>query len=284
MPGRDEETPGGGITEKSNPRTRELDRLPLEAVLERILHEDATVARAVRSALPSIRGAAELLLDVLGSGGRWFNLGAGTSGRLGVMDAAELPPTFGLAPDRVQGVIAGGAPALERAIEGAEDDAAAASADLAALGFAPTDALVALSASGRTPYVVGGARHARSLGARTIGLTCNPDSPLCAAVELPVVVEVGPEALTGSTRMKGGLAQKMVLHTLSTAVMIRLGRVRGNLMSEIRCVNSKLRTRAVSILREAYGLSAEEAERSLEEAQGSLRQALDRLEEERGRR
>jgi N-acetylmuramic acid 6-phosphate etherase len=284
MPSQDEErTPATlGITEKANPRTQGLDHLPLEEVLERIVGEDATVADAVRVALPAIRGAAEILVDVLGSGGRWFNLGAGTSGRLGMLDAAEIPPTFGLPPDRVQGVIAGGPAAMERAIEGAEDDADAAVADLASRGFGSSDALVALSASGRTPYVLGGVRYARSLPARTVGVTCSPRAPLVRAVELPIVLEVGPEVLAGSTRMKGGLAQKMVLHTLSTAVMIRLGRVRGNLMSEIRGVNSKLRARAVSTLSRVGRLSPEEAERRLEEAAGSLRQALDRLEREGG--
>ena len=264
-------------TEQPNPRTEDLDRLPLEGILERILEEDASVPEAVRQALPSIRRAAELLVDVLRAGGRWVNVGAGTSGRLGVLDAAEIPPTFGLAPDRVQGLIAGGTKALQGAVEGAEDDPQAAVQDLSDLELTRNDAVVALSASGRTPYVLGAVAHARGIGARTVGITCDPASPLAADVDAPVVVVVGPEAVAGSTRLKGGLAQKMVLHALSTAAMVRLGRVRGNLMSDIRTGNRKLWTRAVSTLIRVGRISHEEAERRLDEAGGDLRSALDRL-------
>jgi N-acetylmuramic acid 6-phosphate etherase len=282
MPGeREERTPRSrGITEEPNPRTAALDRLPLREILARIVEEDAGVPEAVRSALADLERAAEALVEVLGSGGRWFNLGAGTSGRIGVADAAEIPPTFGLERDRVQGVIAGGAAALGRSIEGAEDDSEAGAADLAARGLSRADAVVALSASGRTPYVLGGVQYARSLGARTIGITCNPESPLAAQADLPVVIAVGPEALAGSTRMKGGLAQKMALHALSTAAMVRLGRVRGNLMTEIRASSSKLRARAVRTLARLGAISFEEAGRRLDDARGSLRDALDRLERE----
>lgn len=272
------------ITEQPNPRTQDLDRLPLEEVLERILEEDACVPEAVRRGLPAILAAAEALLEVLRSGGRWFNLGAGTSGRIGVLDAAEIPPTFGLEPDRVQGVIAGGAAALERAIEGAEDHPENAAAELDQRGLSAGDALVAISASGRTPYTLGGLRYARRVGARTVGVTCTPGSPLAEEVELPVVTVVGPEVLAGSTRMKGGLAQKMVLHSLSTAVMARLGRVRGNRMSEIRGVTRKLQTRAVITLSSIGGIPLDEAERRLNEVGGSLREALDRVESERSSR
>ncbi len=274
--------PPGIVTEQPNPRTRDLDRLPLGEVLERIVEEDATVAGAVRAALPEIRRAAEVLIEVLRGGGRWFNLGAGTSGRLGVLDAAEIPPTFGLEPDRVQGVIAGGEAALARAVERAEDDPRAAERDLAARGFGSGDALVALSTSGRTPYVLGGVAYAKRVGARTIAITCDPDAPLAAEVEIPVVVTVGPEVIAGSTRLKGGLAEKMVLHALSTAAMVQLGRVYGNLMSDIRAVTAKLRTRAVAILMRVGPLDPREAERLLDEAGGSLRRALDLLEKESG--
>jgi N-acetylmuramic acid 6-phosphate etherase len=269
------------VTEQPNPRTEDLDQLPLEGVLERILEEDACVAEAVWRSLPQIRAAAEALLEVLGCGRRWFNLGAGTSGRIGVLDAAEIPPTFGLEPDRVQGLIAGGAAALERAIEGAEDHAEAAAEELDARGLAAGDALVGLSASGRTPYTLAGVRYARGVGARTVGVTCTPGSPLAEEVELPVVTVVGPEVLAGSTRLKGGLAQKMVLHTLSTTVMVRLGKVRGNRMSEIRGVTRKLQTRAVLTLCSVGGVPLDDAERRLEAAGGSLREALDRLERAR---
>ncbi|MEE8558030.1 MAG: N-acetylmuramic acid 6-phosphate etherase [Myxococcota bacterium] len=264
-------------TEQPNPRTEDLDRLPLEGILERILEEDASVPEAVRRALPSIRRAAELLVDVLRAGGRWVNVGAGTSGRLGVLDAAEIPPTFGLAPDRVQGLIAGGTKALQGPVEGAEDDPRAAAQDLSNLELTRDDAVVALSASGRTPYVLGAVAHAHGIGARTVGITCDPASPLAADVDASVVVVVGPEAVAGSTRLKGGLAQKMVLHALSTAAMVRLGRVRGNLMSDIRTGNRKLWTRAVTTLIRVGGISHEEAERRLDEASGDLRSALDRL-------
>jgi N-acetylmuramic acid 6-phosphate etherase len=269
------------VTEQPNPRTEDLDQLPLEGILERILEEDACVAEAVWRSLPEIRAAAEALFEVLRSGRRWFNLGAGTSGRIGVLDAAEIPPTFGLEPDRVQGLIAGGAAALERAIEGVEDDSEAAAEELDVRGLAAGDALVALSASGRTPYTLGGVRYARRVGARTVGVTCTPGSPLAEEVELPLVTVVGPEVLAGSTRMKGGLAQKMVLHTLSTAVMVRLGKVRGNRMSEIRGVTRKLRNRAVLTLCSVGRVPLDEADRRLNEAEGSLREALDRLERER---
>jgi N-acetylmuramic acid 6-phosphate etherase len=268
---------GCEITEQPNPRTGNLDQLPLYEVLERILDEDAGVPDAVRRSFPAIQRAAELLTEVLRSGGRWFNLGTGTSGRLGVLDAAEIPPTFGLPPERVQGVIAGGTPALEHAVEGAEDDTDEAAAQLGERGLGEGDAVVALSASGRTPYTLAGLRYARRAGARTVGITCNPTSELAAEAEVPVVVVVGPEVLAGSTRMKGGLAQKMVLHTLSTAVMVRLGRVHGNRMADIRSSNRKLRARALLTLACVGGLSPEEAERRLEAAGGSLRTALEQL-------
>ena len=272
--------PAPVITEQSNPRTEDLDRLPLESVLERILAEDKTVASAVHAALPEIRRAAETLVEVLRRGGSWFNLGAGTSGRLGVLDAAEIPPTFGMEAHRVQGVIAGGSGALERAVEHAEDDPDAAAHDLDARGFRPRDVLCALSTSGRTPYTLGGVQHAQRIGAHTIGITCNPGAPLASEVDHPIVVTVGPEVIAGSTRLKGGLAQKMVLHALSTAVMVQLGRVHGNLMSDIRAVTSKLRGRALAILMRVGPLEQDEAERLLVEAGGSLRKALDLLEKE----
>jgi N-acetylmuramic acid 6-phosphate etherase len=272
--------PRGGVTEAANPRTADLDCLPLGTVLDRILEEDASVPGAVRAELPRLEAAATLLQETLEGGGRWINLGAGTSGRIGVLDAAEIPPTFGLPPDRVRGIIAGGKEALRQAVEGAEDDVDAARRDLEELDLSPGDALVALSASGRTPYVIAGLRLAREVGARTVGVTCDPDSPLALEAEAPIVVRVGPEVIAGSTRMKGGLAQKMVLHALSTAVMVRMGRVRGNLMSDIRAINAKLRVRAVRTLVRLCGIGRDEAERRLEEADGSLGIALDRFQKE----
>jgi N-acetylmuramic acid 6-phosphate etherase len=265
------------VTEAANPRTEGIDQLPTAQILRLLLAEDEGVAGAVRVALPSITRAAELLLHTLEGGGRWFNLGAGTSGRIGVLDATELPPTYGLDPGMVQAVLAGGPEAMAKAIEGAEDDQEAAVSELQARGFSVKDTLFALSASGQTPFVLGAVAHARQLGAQTIGLTCSPDSPLARAVAHLIVVRVGPEAIAGSTRLKGGLAEKMVLHMISTTVMIRMGRVRGNLMTELRTQSSKLRERAIRILIELSGGSREEAERRLEEAGGSVSRALEMM-------
>jgi N-acetylmuramic acid 6-phosphate etherase len=227
--------------------------------------------------LPELARAAELLHDTLAGGGRWFNVGAGTSGRLGMLDAAELPPTFGIDPASVQAVMAGGVAAVERAVEGAEDDANAAGVELERRGLSARDAVLALSASGRTPFALGAVEYARALGARTIGVTCAPGSPLALAVEVPIVVEVGPEVIAGSTRMKDGLAQKMVLHALSTTVMVRLGRVRGNLMAEIRGASRKLRERGVRIVARLARVSAAEAARVLDDCEGSVPAALEKL-------
>ncbi|MBM4336457.1 MAG: N-acetylmuramic acid 6-phosphate etherase [Deltaproteobacteria bacterium] len=269
--------PGGPVTEAPNPRTRDLDRLPIAELVSRILDEDARVAVAVRETRPAIERACQALVATLEAGGRWINLGAGTSGRIGALDAAEIPPTFGLDPERVQALIAGGAPALTGAVEGAEDDVGAAVRELGKLAFGSGDALVALSASGRTPYALAGIEHARGLGARTIGITCVPDSPLATRAEIAIVAVVGPEVIAGSTRMKGGLAQKMILHTLSTAVMVKLGRVQGNLMTGLRAVNTKLQERGVRILCELAAVSPAEAERALDAAGGSVEKALSEL-------
>ncbi|MCH6562075.1 MAG: N-acetylmuramic acid 6-phosphate etherase [Myxococcales bacterium] len=275
---RFEKQAGSVVTEQINPRTRDIDQLPLRAILERILDEDAGVPEAVRRALPALERAGELLLTALRADGRWFNLGAGTSGRIGLLDAAEIPPTYGLAPERMQAVLAGGDQALTRAIEGAEDDRASASRELDARGLCERDVLLALSASGETPFVLGGVEHARRIGARTIGLTCTPDSSLVRAVDCPVVIVVGPEAIAGSTRMKGGLAQKMALHMLSTSVMVQLGRVRSNLMVEIGTRTAKLRKRALGIVMQLSGQDRTRAERALEQSGGSVAKALELLE------
>jgi len=275
MPRRD--TPKPGPTEAVNPRTRDLDTLSADGVLGHILDEDATVAEAVRKTRPQLVRACALLRARLERGGRWINLGAGTSGRIGVLDAAEIPPTFGLDPARVCGVIAGGERALSGAVEGAEDDGDAAISDLDRIGFGPDDALVCLSASGRTPYAVAGARHARALGAGSIAITCAPDSELAHAVAISIVAQVGPEVLAGSTRMKGGLAQKMILHALSTTVMVGLGHVRGNRMTALQAVNAKLRARALQIVIDLASVDRESAEQALCACNGSVARALDHL-------
>lgn len=265
------------ITEAVHPAMGDLDRLDSAEILERILDEDASVADAVRAVHAQLAEASELLLGVLEGGGRWINAGAGTSGRIGVLDAAEIPPTFGLDPGRVVGLIAGGDAALLRAVEGAEDDPSAAARDLDALGLTAADAVVCLSASGRTPYVIGAARFARQRGARSIGITCSPGSELGCTVDLSIAVDVGPEVIAGSTRMKGGLSQKMILHALSTTVMIRLGRVRGNRMVGLQAVNAKLRERAVRIVMDLARVPRERAEAALADAQGLVDAALDAL-------
>lgn len=264
-------------TERSNPRTEGIDRLAPDEIVQKILAEDALVPGAVADAHERITEACNALYEALAAGGRWFNLGAGSSGRIGMLDAAEIPPTFGLPPDRVQGVIAGGAPALERAVEGAEDDREAASRDLRERDFGPGDVLVALSASGRTPYALAAVEHAREIGAASIAITCAPQAPLASMVDVPIALLVGPEVIAGSTRLKGGLAQKMVLHTLSTAVMIRLGRVRGNLMIGLLPANQKLRERAVDIVADLADCTIDEARAALEQTDGSVERALARL-------
>src|SRR5262245_43498356 len=275
-------TPRRPVTEAPNPRTADLDRLPVGELVQRILDEDAGVSAAVRAARPALELACLALVEALDSGGRWFNVGAGTSGRLGALDAAEIPPTFGLDPARVQAVIAGGPAALIGPVEGAEDDGASAARELDKLGLGPSDAVVALSASGRTPFALAALEHARRRGARAIAITCAPESPLAKAAEIAIVAVVGPEVITGSTRMKGGLAQKMILHTLSTAVMVRLGRVHGNLMTGLLAVNSKLHDRGVRILCELTGVDKRTAARALEAAGGSVEKALEELRAETG--
>ena len=240
--------PDQGPTEAVLESTRALDRWSVEEILAAIHREDLHAWEAVGRVLSAIEKAVDVLVCVLGGGGRWFNVGAGTSGRMGALDAAEIPPTFGLPPDRVQMIIAGGEKALHRAVEGAEDNPEAAAWELRERGLGPGDAVVALSASGHTPFTLGSLVEAHAVGARTIAITCDPASPLAEAAEIAIVPQVGPEVIAGSTRMKGGLAQKMVLHLLSTAVMVRLGLVDGNLMTNLATTSEKLRERAVRIV------------------------------------
>ena len=230
--------------------------------------------------------AVEVLACSLAGGGRWFNVGAGTSGRLGVLDASEIPPTYGLSPRVVQGVIAGGDRALRVAVEDAEDDATAGSLALEERGLTLGDVVLGISASGTTPFVLGAIDAATKLGARTIGLCCDPDSPLAESVEIPIAPRVGPEVVAGSTRMKGGLAQKMILSALSTTVMVRLGRVRGHHMTHVSPVSSKLRGRAVRIVMELGDVGSERARAVLRTTEGSVERALEILDAEReaGRR
>lgn len=252
------------ITEQDNPRSEHLSSLSTIEIVELMNAEDATVAAAVHGVLGEVAKAIDAIVERLKNGGRLFYIGTGTSGRLGVLDASECPPTFGVSPELVQGVIAGGYDACHRAVEASEDDAEASTADLRARGFNGGDALVGIAASGRTPYTVGAIKYARSLGAFTVGLTSVPGSPITEAAELSIVPVVGPEVVTGSSRLKAGTAQKMVLNMLSTATMVRLGYVTGNRMSNLQARNIKLRERAVRIVMAETGLDQGSATKALE--------------------
>lgn len=271
----------GRPTEASLERSRALDDMSVEEILALIHAEDAVAHAAVGSVLPKMAEAVEVLACALLGGGRWFNVGAGTSGRLGVLDASEIPPTFGLSPRIVQGVIAGGERALRNAVEDAEDDSEAGSFALEERGMTLGDVVVGISASGTTPFVLGAIDSAIRLGVRTIAITCDPSSPLAESVEISIAAEVGPEVVTGSTRMKGGLAQKMILSALSTSVMVRMGRVRGHHMTHISPVSSKLRGRAVRIVMELGEVDRERARELLCTTEGSVELALEILETER---
>ncbi len=259
--------------------TRGLDGWSVQRILESIHGQDLNAVSAVGRVLPDVARAVNVLAGVLSGGGTWFNVGAGTSGRMGALDAAEIPPTFGLSTDRVQAIVAGGERALARAVEGAEDDAEASALELRQRGLAAGDAVVAISASGQTPFVLGSLAAAREVGARTIGITCNPASPLAEAVEIALVPRVGPEVIAGSTRMKGGLAQKMLLHLMSTTVMVRLGYVEGNLMICLNGASEKLRRRAVRIVMSLGPTDAAHAKQLLDDSDGDVSRAVARARE-----
>src|SRR6266568_411203 len=262
------------VTEEENPRTARISSMSSADVVRLMNEEDAGVAAAVSLVLDDVARAVEGTVRQLLLGGRLFYIGTGTSGRLGVLDASECPPTFGVSPDLVQAVIAGGYEACHRAVEASEDDAEAGVRDLNSRGFSGKDVLVGIAASGRTPYTVGAVQYARGRAAFTIGITCAPASPLTKAAEVSIVPLVGPEVIAGSTRLKAGTAQKMVLNMLSTATMIRLGYVTGNRMTNVQTRNAKLRARALRILQSEAGISEERARKVLEEAGGDLPVAL----------
>jgi N-acetylmuramic acid 6-phosphate etherase len=268
------DSPTASPTEAILEEARDLDRRTVAEVLALMHREDAGAHTAVGRVLPEIEAAVEVLITSLAGGGRWFNVGAGTSGRMGVLDAAEIPPTFGVSPSVVQALIAGGERALRAAVDGAEDNAEAATWELRECGLGMGDVVVALSASGQTPYALGAFEAAREAGARRIAITCASNSPLARGAEIAIVPQVGPEVIAGSTRLKGGLAQKMVLHLLSTTVMVKLGRVKGNLMTNISPVNAKLRNRAVRIVMQLTDVDAERAEALLERHGSSIDAAV----------
>jgi len=260
------------ITELHNPASAALDTKSTQEILRIINREDATVADAVRKVIPQISRAVDLIVERLSQGGRLVYLGAGTSGRLGVLDAAECIPTFGT--DSVVAVMAGAPRAVFRPAEVSEDDPRLAVRDLARIKFGQHDVLLGISASGRTPYVIGGMKYARKVGAAVVALTCNPDASALRFADVPIVAVVGPEVISGSTRMKAGTAQKLVLNMLSTASMARLGRVFSNLMINVRVTNRKLRSRAELILARTAGVSLRTAARALKGSGASLPVAL----------
>lgn len=261
-------------TEQRNPRSRGLDRKSTLEILRVLNHEDARVAVAVRRELPKISRAVDAIVKSFRNGGRLFYVGAGTSGRLAVLDAAECPPTFGTPPRMVEAIIAGGSRAVRGAVEGAEDSAENGARDLRKAGVKRGDAVVGLAASGTTPYVLGAVKFASEHGAITIGVTSNPKSPLASAANIAIVPDTGQEAVAGSTRLKAGTAQKMVLNLLSTASMVRLGRVYENWMIHVALTNQKLRQRGARILQEASGASVSDAQRTLRQARHDLPAAL----------
>ena len=257
--------------------SRDIDAWSVERIVDCIHAEDRRAWEAVGAVLPRVTEAAEVLAVALAGGGRWFNVGAGTSGRLGTLDAAEIPPTFGLPHHRVQAIMAGGDGALIRAVEGAEDHPERARFALEERGLSAGDVVVAISASGHTKFTLGSLDAAHEAGARTVGITCNPGSPLAEGAEIAIVPVVGPEVIAGSTRMKGGLAQKMVLHLLSTTVMVRLGHVAGNLMTHLTPASDKLRERGLRIVMSLGDLDREAATRLLADCDGNVAEASRRI-------
>lgn len=261
-------------TESRNPRSVGIDQLDPLQIAQLMNAEDQLIARAVEPELPAIATGMEWIAETFRQGGRLFYIGAGTSGRLGVLDASECPPTFNTPPTMVVGVIAGGNKALTTAVEGAEDDHGQGVLDLQAHQFSRQDILVAIASSGRTPYVIGGLEYAGSLGARRIGLTCNPVSSLQSHADLMIVPVVGPEVISGSTRLKAGTATKMVLNMLTTGAMVLIGKTYGNLMVDLRASNQKLILRSQRIVSEVTGLSPGEARQLLLDCEGEVKTAI----------
>ena len=264
-------------TEQRNPHTYNIDKLDTLSMLRLINDEDKLVALAVEAELQHIAEAVDLITKRLQSGGKLFYIGAGTSGRLGVLDASECPPTFGVSPHLVQGVIAGGAAALVSSIEGAEDDPNRAISDLSDRNFSSNDILIGIAASGRTPYVVSALRYANSIEAATVAISCVENSQIASIANIAITPITGAEVITGSTRLKAGTATKLVLNMLTTTTMIKLGKVYSNLMVDVQATNEKLRARALRIVQEATGCTEREAQFALHEANGSAKLAINYL-------
>lgn len=262
------------ITETRNPASVEIDQLPTLEMLRVINQEDQQVALAVSQLLPEITRAVDAIAAAFSKGGRLVYIGAGTSGRLGILDASECPPTYGVSAEQVVGLIAGGHKAILQAVENAEDDAELGAQDLKNIQFCANDVLVGIAASGRTPYVLGAMAHASAVGATVCSISCNPGSPLARAADISMVAVVGPEIVTGSSRMKAGTAQKLILNMLSTGAMIRTGKVYGNLMVDVEATNAKLVERQKRIVMEATDCDRTTAERALAEADNHCKTAI----------
>ncbi|UTA48414.1 N-acetylmuramic acid 6-phosphate etherase [Simiduia sp. 21SJ11W-1] len=265
---------GGLASEARNPNTQDIDLLPTQEILKKINDADAEVPAAVRAVLPQIAEAVDAIVAAFNNGGRLVYMGAGTSGRLGILDAVECPPTYGTDESQVVALIAGGEPAIYRAQEGAEDNPELGEADLKGINLSANDVVVGIAASGRTPYVIGGLRYARKLGCTTVALSCNRVAQIANEADIALLPEVGPEILTGSTRMKAGTAQKLVLNMLTTAAMIRQGKSFYNLMVDVKATNAKLVGRTRRIVMEATGATLEEADATLSQCEHNAKLAI----------
>ena len=262
------------VSEDRNPNTIDIDLLSTEEILHVMNREDRSVPDAVGKVIADIARAVDRVVDAFGKGGRLIYMGAGTSGRLGVLDASECPPTFSVPADRIVGLIAGGADALSRATEGAEDDTEAGVADLREIGLTSKDVVVGITVSGRTPYVIGGLAYAKAQGATTVALSCNHGAAIARMADISILPVVGPEVLTGSTRLKSGTAQKLVLNMLTTTSMIRSGKCYQNLMVDLNPTNIKLVARAARIVTQATGCTAEQAQEALERSGNDVKLAI----------
>lgn len=261
-------------TEARNTASQQLDQLNSLQLVQLINQADQQIASNIIPALPQVAQAVDHIVTAFAAGGRLIYLGAGTSGRLGILDAVECPPTYSVPDTQVVGLIAGGANAIYKAVEGAEDDPALGEADLKRINFSASDLLVGIAASGRTPYVLGALAYAKSIGATTVAISCNADAPVLAAADVAICAEVGPEIVTGSTRMKAGTAQKMLLNMLSTAAMVRSGKVYQNLMVDLHASNQKLVARAIRIVMQATDCDIQTAQQALETSQMSAKLAI----------
>ncbi|MCT8352994.1 MULTISPECIES: N-acetylmuramic acid 6-phosphate etherase [Photorhabdus] len=262
------------VTESRNPASANIDTLPTLEMLKLINDEDKKVALAVEQTLPKIAETVDKIVEAFRQGGRLIYIGAGTSGRLGILDASECPPTYGTKPEQVVGLIAGGHQAILHAVENAEDNQQLGANDLQALNFNAKDVLVGIAASGRTPYVLGAMAYAKSVGATVVCISCNPESPMTQAADIAITPIVGPEIVTGSSRMKAGTAQKLILNMLTTGAMIRTGKVYGNLMVDVEATNAKLVERQKNIVMAAAECNREQAEQALAECDGHCKTAI----------